>query len=172
MGLGVFLGLYMYVIKWLCHDWNSNQRALLSGTAEVSCLRTPGGSESQKRRKKKSTECDEGWWQGKSKFSFFGSSRSFLDICVHPCLAVPRLEVFRVKYMSEGGFGFCTGILGWVGTATPGVLGHDWQQKEAVHHLCGSDVKPLSSCLWRPLLTSRAIFCFQAHMDEICARNW
>lgn len=42
----------------------------------------------------------------------FWQQQSFLDICVHPCLAVPRLEAFRVEYMSKGGFGFCIGILG------------------------------------------------------------
>lgn len=50
MGLVVFLG--MYLIKWLCRDWNSNQRALLSGAAEVSCLRTPGVSESHRKKEK------------------------------------------------------------------------------------------------------------------------
>lgn len=51
-----------------------------------------------------------------SQISLFGRGKSLLDVCIDPRLEVMYLEVLKVqrepKYISEGAFGFLTGILG------------------------------------------------------------
>lgn len=109
----------------------------------MSCLRKLGVSWSCKKegRKPQAVMKDD---DKASQTSLFGRGRSFLDVRIDPCLEVMCLEVLKVreelKYISEGGFGFLMGILGWVGTVTWGILGHAWVQKE--HCIAGDILFP------------------------------